>query len=200
MTEGERLYILFEQKGDRTHDYFISHQYAEVGLKDYRRMISGKTAALLAAACRLGALVGGATLEEQACAEKYGWAAGIAFQLADDYLDIFAISEEFGKEVYKDLIEKKLGNFVIVEALRLLDSLESKKLSEFITDENLTDEERIEKCVPLIRKSNAKEAVMKEAELWAQKAIMILKTVEFHNEEFRGMLEKIAEFSVRRAF
>ena len=200
LTEGERLDILFEQKGEREHEYFIKHQFAEVSLKDYRRMIAGKTASLIAAACRLGALVGGASLEEQACAEKYGWAAGIAFQLADDYLDIFAISEEFGKEVYKDIIERKLGNFVIVETLRLLEPSDAKMLSEYITDDRLSDKERIEKCVPLINKSKSKEAVMKEAEKWAQKAIMTLRTVEFKNEEIREMLESIARFSVRRAF
>ncbi|NHJ01971.1 MAG: polyprenyl synthetase family protein [Candidatus Heimdallarchaeota archaeon] len=200
LTEGERLDILFEQKGERENEYFLTHRFKEVGLKDYRRMIAGKTASLIAAACKLGALVGGASLEEQACAEKYGWSAGIAFQLADDYLDIFAVSEEFGKEVYKDIIERKLGNFVIVEALRLLVPSEAKKLSGYITDENLSDEERIEKCIPLIDKSKAKEEVMKEAEKWAQKAIMTLETVEFKNEDIKDMLVSIAQFSVRRAF
>ncbi|MHA1968757.1 MAG: polyprenyl synthetase family protein [Candidatus Hodarchaeales archaeon] len=200
LTEGERLDILFEQKQDRFHEYFLSNRFKEVTLKDYRKMIVGKTASLIAAACKLGAVVGGASLEAQSCAEKYGWAAGVAFQLADDYLDVFTESDQFGKEIYKDIIEQKLGNFVVVQALKLLEHEDAKQLKSYIVDPNLSDEERIKYCKPLIDKSKAKEAVMLEAEKWAYKAKMVLNTVDLKNEKFRAVLEKIAEFSVRRAY
>ena len=200
LTEGERLDILFEQKDERTHEYFRAHRYSKVTLDDYMRMITGKTASLLAAACRLGALVGGASVDEQARVEKYGWAIGIAFQIADDYLDMFAISDKFGKEVYKDIIEQKLGNFAVVQALIRLKEDESNLLTEHLMDPTLSDEDRIRKCVPLIEKSNVKEIVIKEAEKWAHKAKKILSTVDFKNEEFFIVLEKIAELSVERAF
>jgi len=187
LTEGERLDILFEQKEERPHEYFQKHRYKTVSLKDYLGMIKGKTAALIAAACKIGAVISDASLEEQACAEKYGWAAGLAFQLADDYLDMFAVSKEFGKVIYKDIIEQKLGNFAIVQAFRQLHP-------------SLTDEERVLKCVPLIEKAEVKELIMEEAEKWANKAKMVLSTVELQNEEVRVFLEKIADFSVRRAF
>ena len=144
--------------------------------------------------------MGGAPYNEQACAEKFGWAAGVAFQIADDYLDIFAVSEEFGKEVYKDIIEQKLGNFVIVNAIRLLGDDDASKLKGYLTDSNLSDEERISNCVPLIEQSKVKEYTMKVAENWSSKAKMDLSTIEFKNEDLRYFLEKIADFSVRRAF
>ncbi|MHA2244604.1 MAG: polyprenyl synthetase family protein [Candidatus Hodarchaeales archaeon] len=200
LTEGERLDILFEQREERTHEYFIAHRYSKVTLDDYVRMITRKTASLLAAACRLGALVGGASIDEQACIENYGWAIGIAFQIADDYLEMFSTSEKFGKEAYKDIIEQKLGNFVIVQALRRLNEDESNLLTEHLIDPTLSDEERIRKCIPLIEKADVKEIVIKEAKKWAHKAKMILLTVDFENEELRIVLEKIAEFSAGRAF
>jgi geranylgeranyl diphosphate synthase type I len=200
LTEGERLDILFEQKEERHHEYFLNHRYSTITLNDYRKMITGKTAALLAAACKLGAIIGGASLDEQVCSEKFGWASGIAFQIADDYLDIFAISKEFGKEVYKDIIEQKLGNFVVVQALRLLDQEKANQLKSFLTDPTLSDEERISKCMPLIEASTAKEVAMKEAEKWAHKAKMVLSTISLKNEDLRVILEKLAEFAVRRAF
>jgi geranylgeranyl diphosphate synthase type I len=200
LTEGERLDVLFEQKEEREHEYYKNFRFNDVTLADYRRMITGKTAALLAAACRLGAIVGGATLDEQACAEKYGWSAGVAFQIADDYLDIFSAVDTFGKVIYKDIIEQKLGNFVIVQAFKMLDENDAQLLKKFITNKELTDEERIEKCIPLIEKSQVKKYVMNEAEKWSHKAKMILSTIEFKNEEIRTLLEKIADFSVKRAY
>lgn len=200
LTEGERLDILFEQKEERKHEYFQKNRYNLVTLKDYQRMIAGKTASLIAAACKLGAIIGGASLEEQICAERFGWATGVAFQIADDYLDIFAISKEFGKQVYKDIVERKLGNFVIVQALESLGDNDAGLLREHLTNLDLSDEDRIKNCVPLIEKSNAKEITMKEAEKWVNKAVLTLSTVNLKNEEERDTLEKIAEFSIKRAF
>lgn len=201
ITEGERLDVLFEQKKERKHEYFQSNRYSTVSLPDYRRMIHGKTASLIAAACRLGAVVGEASIEDQNCAEKYGWAAGIAFQIADDYLDIFAVSEEaFGKQVNKDIIEQKLGNYVVIQALRLLAPEEANQLKTSLTDPTLSDEERITKCVPLINKSNAKITTMQEAKKWAERAKLTLATIELRSENLRNVLEKLADFSVERAF
>ena len=200
LTEGERLDVLFEQKEDRTHKYFQTNRFRHVSFRDYRRMIAGKTAALIAAACKLGALVGGASLEEQACAEKFGWATGIAFQIADDYLDLFATADEFGKVVYKDIIEQKLGNFAIVKTFEKLSQEDSKLLHTYLTSSRLTDDERVSKSLPLIEKANIKEEVLQEAEKWAKKAEMVLRTISLKDEDLREVLEKMTEFSVRRAF
>ncbi|PWI47944.1 polyprenyl synthetase [Candidatus Heimdallarchaeota archaeon B3_Heim] len=200
LTEGERLDILFEQKEDIENEYFQSNRYTDVTLEDYLEMIRGKTAALLAAACKLGAMVAGASLDEQNCAENYGWAAGIAFQIADDYLDIFSTADTFGKVIFKDIIEQKLGNFVIVQALRLLDSTDAQILKDCLTDQKISDEERISKCNPLIEKSNVKEFVMNEAQKWANEAKMNIAKLEFRDKSMHELLEQVADFSVKRAF
>ncbi|MHA1976535.1 MAG: polyprenyl synthetase family protein [Candidatus Hodarchaeales archaeon] len=200
LTEGERLDILFEQKVDRENEYFQENRYTSVALSDYLEMITGKTAALLAAACKLGAMVAGASPDEQVCAEKYGRAAGIAFQIADDYLDIFSTADTFGKVIYKDIIEQKLGNFVIVHALRLLDSTDSRMLKDFLTNQNLSDEERISKCNPLIEKSNVKDYVMGEAQKWADEAKTNIASLSFKDKSMLGLLNRVADFSVKRAF
>ena len=200
LTEGERLDILFEQKDDRLHDYFNTYRYTEVTLDDYRNMIAGKTASLITAACTLGAIIGGASLSDQRKAGEYGRAAGIAFQIADDYLDIFALSDKFGKEVYKDIIEQKLGNFVIVKAIQLLQPEDSQLLKDYLTDNQLSDEERIKKCVPLLEKSKVKSVVMKEAEEWSARAITSLASMQFKDDSVKTILEKVAEFTVKRAF
>ena len=200
LTEGERLDILFEQKEDRDNEYFQSKRYTEVTFSDYLEMITGKTAALLAAACKLGAMIAGASPDEQSNAEKYGRAAGIAFQIADDYLDIFSTADTFGKVIYKDIIEQKLGNFVIVHALRLLSSTDAQLLKDSLTDQKISDEERISKCNPLIEKSNVKNFVMKEAQKWADEAKTNISSLDFKDESMLELLNQVADFSVKRAF
>ncbi|MFX1518197.1 MAG: polyprenyl synthetase family protein [Promethearchaeota archaeon] len=200
LVEGERLDILFEQNDERAHEYFLSNRYRTVTLNDYNEMIAGKTASLISAACKLGAVVGGASQDEQMAAEKFGWSAGIAFQIADDYLDIFAISDKFGKEVYKDIIEQKLGNFVCIQTVKALNKEEAKNFQDYLQDSSLSDEDRINKCVPLIEKANVKKAVIKEAEKWAQEAKTALTTIDFKKEKSKTLLAQLAEFTVRRAF
>ena len=200
ITEGERLDILFEQKEDRPSEYFMNHKYSSVSIEEYENMINGKTASLIIAACEIGALVGGASENDQKIVAEYGYATGIAFQIADDYLDIFTESDKFGKVVYKDIIEQKLGNFVIVHALKLLDEQDKRLLSNYLIDRSLTDKERIAKCMFLIEKSNAKEFVMKEAMRWVKKAQQSLSLLNLKNDDLRSILNRIAEFSVKRAF
>ncbi|MFX0014225.1 MAG: polyprenyl synthetase family protein [Promethearchaeota archaeon] len=200
LVEGERLDILFEQNDQRTHEYFLSNRYHTVTLEDYKEMITGKTAALIAAACKLGAIIGGASLDDQMLAEKFGWAAGIAFQITDDYLDIFAVSDKFGKQIYKDIIEQKLGNFVCVQTIRMLDKNEAVQFQEYLRDPTLSDKDRINKCVPLIEKADVRDIVMKEAKKWAQEAKMALEKSGFDKKEDKLLLEKMADFIVKRAF
>ena len=200
LVEGERLDILFEQNDQRTHEYFLSNRYRTVTLDDYEKMIAGKTASLISAACKLGAVVGGASLDEQAAAEKFGWSAGIAFQIADDYLDIFAVSDKFGKEVYKDIIEQKLGNFVCLQTIKALNEEDAKNFQDYLQDSTLSDGDRINKCVPLIEKANVKESIIREAEKWAQEAKTALTTIDFRKEENKALLAQLAEFTIRRAF
>jgi len=76
---------------------------SDVTLEDLRWIHAHKTAALLEAAVACGAVLGGATPEEVKACETYALNIGLAFQVADDILDITASSEELGKTAGKDL-------------------------------------------------------------------------------------------------
>lgn len=76
---------------------------SDVTLDDLRWIHAHKTAALLEAAVACGAVLGGATPEEVQACETYALNIGLAFQVADDILDITASSEELGKTAGKDL-------------------------------------------------------------------------------------------------
>ncbi|MGO1751814.1 MAG: polyprenyl synthetase family protein [Psychroflexus sp.] len=92
--EGQQYDIDFETQTD-------------VEIDAYLKMIEYKTAVLVGAALQMGAIVAGATEEQQAYIYEFGRLLGIAFQIKDDYLDVFGDSAEFGKQLGGDIIENK---------------------------------------------------------------------------------------------
>ncbi len=82
-------------------------QLEEVPMEDYMKMIGLKTAVLIACSAKTGALVAGA--DERACDYfyRFGYDLGLAFQITDDYLDVFGDQEVFGKAIGGDIVNNK---------------------------------------------------------------------------------------------
>ena len=92
--EGQQLDMEFETKDD-------------VGMDRYEEMIGLKTAVLIACSAKMGALVAGASAEECDALYRYGYELGMAFQVADDYLDAYGDEKVFGKPIGGDIINGK---------------------------------------------------------------------------------------------
>jgi octaprenyl-diphosphate synthase len=95
MTEGELIQLTVLGRLDLTRE-------------EYFDILKRKTAYLFSACCEIGGIVGGATTEQQRALREYGMNLGIAFQLADDALDLTADEDALGKAVGADLVEGKL--------------------------------------------------------------------------------------------
>ena len=79
----------------------------EVPMADYNQMIGLKTAVLLACSAKMGAIIGGASETECNALYQYGYELGMAFQVADDYLDAFGDEKVFGKPIGGDIVNGK---------------------------------------------------------------------------------------------
>ena len=79
----------------------------EVPMEEYNKMIGLKTAVLLACSAEMGALIGGASEAECEALYQYGYELGMAFQIADDYLDAFGDEKVFGKPIGGDIVNGK---------------------------------------------------------------------------------------------
>lgn len=101
--EGQRLDMDFEKSDN-------------VSLDDYLRMITDKTGALLGASARIGALIGGASEKDAEKMAEYGIMLGLAFQIQDDWLDVFGDSMTFGKPIGGDINNNK-KSFLLLSAL-----------------------------------------------------------------------------------
>lgn len=78
-----------------------------VSMDDYNKMIGLKTAVLIACAAKTGALIGGASAGICDALYNYGYELGMAFQVADDYLDAFGDEKVFGKPIGGDIVNSK---------------------------------------------------------------------------------------------
>ena len=94
LCEGQQYDINFETQEDVTYD-------------DYIKMITYKTGVLSAASFKIGAIIAGASKEDAEAISEYGKHIGIAFQIMDDYLDVFGDQEQFGKKHAGDIYENK---------------------------------------------------------------------------------------------
>ena len=75
-----------------------------VAVEDYMQMIKLKTAVLLAACLKVGAIIGGASEEQASLLYDFGINIGLGFQLQDDYLDSFGDEKSFGKAIGGDIL------------------------------------------------------------------------------------------------
>ena len=78
-----------------------------VPMEDYLKMIGLKTAVLIACSAKMGALVGGASAEHCDLLYKFGYSLGLAFQIADDWLDTYGDVKVFGKAIGGDILNNK---------------------------------------------------------------------------------------------
>ena len=78
-----------------------------VPMEDYLKMIGLKTAVLIACSAKMGALIGGASAEQCELLYKFGYDLGLAFQIADDWLDTYGDPAVFGKAIGGDIVNNK---------------------------------------------------------------------------------------------
>src|SRR5690606_29335330 len=106
--EGQQYDVDFEVRED-------------VQVDQYLKMITFKTAVLVGAAMKMGAIVAKANTEDANAIYDFGLNLGIAFQLMDDYLDCFGDPDTFGKQLGGDIIENK-KTFLYLKTLEALPS------------------------------------------------------------------------------
>jgi geranylgeranyl diphosphate synthase type II len=100
-----------------------------VSLEEYREMIGLKTAVLLGSSLKIGALVGGAKEDDAQKMFRFGYLTGLAFQVQDDWLDVFGDPARFGKQVAGDIKACK-HSFLRVMAHREAGSAEQEELEQ----------------------------------------------------------------------
>jgi octaprenyl-diphosphate synthase len=162
----------------------------------YLNIINMKTAALFAAATKVGACLGNRSKKEKDALDSYGKNLGLAFQIVDDTLDYFSTKKIFGKEIGKDFYEGKITLPLIIIFQRA-DSEERDFLKE-IFKKKKRNEDDFSETLALINKYKAAETSFKRAEYFVNVSYDSLGV--FQNSEERKILQNLTDFSLNRSF
>ncbi len=153
----------------------------EVQVEDYIQMITLKTSVLLGCSLRLGALAGGASAEQAEQLYEYGKNAGIAFQLKDDLLDVYAAQEDFGKIVGGDIIRNK-KTFLLLKALELAEGKYAQQLDFWLHEGEDMPEKKVEEVTKIYNALSIKELAEKEIDNYYQKALQAIQALNIAKE------------------
>jgi geranylgeranyl diphosphate synthase type II len=133
-----------------------------VSTENYIHMITYKTAVLLGCSLQMGAICAKASVDDQQHVYEFGKHVGIAFQLLDDVLDVYANDEKFGKQVGGDIISNK-KTFMLLEAFELADDKQTKELTHLLSSGTISNTEKVQQVKALYNSLGVKELAIKEA-------------------------------------
>ena len=154
----------------------------KVSIEEYLKMIEYKTAVLVGASLKMGAIVANASQEDCDRIYEFGRLLGIAFQLQDDYLDAFGDPDSFGKQVGGDIIENK-KTFLYLTSLQKSNSREAVQLEHLYSINPPDPTAKVETVKGLFESSGAAELTRQEIEKYTKKAFAVLGELQIKQEK-----------------
>lgn len=147
-----------------------------VSIPEYLNMVELKTAVLLGASLKIGAILGGAAEEDANLLYEFGKNIGIAFQLQDDILDVYGNETIFGKQKGKDIVSNK-KTFLLIKALELSKDSSARELNTWINSENFIDKEKVEAVTSIFNRYQVKQLAQDEMSNFFKKGLASLMKV-----------------------
>ncbi len=174
--EGQQYDVDFESRYD-------------VSIEEYFIMIRLKTAVLLAACLKLGAILGDASDDDAQALYDFGIAIGIAFQLKDDYLDVYGDEKTFGKKIGGDIVCGK-RSFLLVSTMKTCSVSQMQTIKQLLKND-IRDEEKIAAFTDIYTQLEMPQICQSEMEKYYKEALACLAKINKSEEE----LVPFAEFA-----
>lgn len=173
--EGQQLDVDFEQRDDVTIDEYIV-------------MIKYKTAVLVGAALKMGAVVAETSEKNANLIYDFGLNLGIAFQLQDDYLDAFGDPLTFGKQVGGDIIENK-KTYLYLKALELADSDSKNQLQNLFSIKPVDPKQKIESVKQYFLSTGAALQTQELIEKYTLAAFKTLEDLDVVDQQKQSLID-----------
>ena len=181
--EGQQMDIDFSKKADVSAD-------------EYLKMIEFKTAVLIGASMKMGAIVAGASEKDQNNIYEFGKNLGLAFQIQDDFLDTYGEEEKFGKKIGGDILENK-KTLLFIRAKQLLNSDDSENLTKLYSSKFTDDINKISEVRSLFEKCNIPEKISAEIENFTNISLKMLDELQISHEK-KDFLRDFANSLMKR--
>src|SRR6202047_4638624 len=165
-----------------------------IALDEYFDLIFRKTACLFSVCMRMGAILGGASPEQEASLGQYGRDLGMAFQIVDDVLDLTASESVLGKPVASDLREGKV-TMAVIHALERCTS-EEREMIETVVDQRAFNGVTHSEILGILERYGSLDSATTRAAAYAESARKAICT--FPDSEIKRALLWAPEFVVAR--
>ena len=181
--EGQQWDVDFEQRDNVT-------------LPEYLKMIEYKTAVLVAAALKMGAIIAKTSEQNAQLLYDFGLNLGLAFQLQDDYLDAFGDPATFGKQVGGDIIENK-KTYLYLKAKEFAKPQDKLQLAQLFSIQPTDNTDKIESVKRLFERTGASKVTQDAIEMYTQKALELVDTLPVDQTK-KDLLKAFAQNLMRR--
>jgi geranylgeranyl diphosphate synthase type II len=181
--EGQQYDVDFETRNDVT-------------IPEYLRMIEYKTAVLVAAAMKMGAIIAETSEENANLIYNFGLNLGLAFQLQDDYLDAFGNPETFGKQVGGDIIENK-KTYLYLKAIEFSKPEEKEQLLHYFSIQPKDNLDKINAVKEIFNATGASVATQKSIQEYTLKAFETLDRINISQDK-KAVLKAFGENLMER--
>lgn len=183
--EGQQYDMEFETRDD-------------VREEEYIEMIRLKTSVLLACALKIGAILADAPAEDADSLYKFGEQIGLAFQLQDDYLDVYGDSKVFGKKIGGDITSNK-KTFMLINAFSHADEAQRQELEKWVNAKSFDREEKIAAVTRLYNEIGIDKMAQAKIAYYFEQSKKYLDAVQVPAER-KEELQKYAQRMMKRKY
>lgn len=164
----------------------------KVTVDEYIHMITYKTAVLLGCSLQMGALCAEASEENQQHLYEFGKHVGIAFQILDDVLDVYANNATFGKQVGGDIISNK-KTYLLLSAFSLANPEQKLQLDNLLNNSSISANDKVTKVTEIYNQLGIKEISLSEANKHTESALLHLQQINASNSK----KEQLKQFALQ---
>lgn len=183
--EGQQYDMEFETRSD-------------VAEEEYIEMIRLKTSVLLACALKMGALLAGASAADADALYKFGEQIGLAFQLQDDYLDVYGDPQTFGKEIGGDITQNK-KTYMLINAFCKADAAQREELDKWIGAKEFDRKEKVAAVTRLYNEMGIDKMAQAKIAFYFEESKKYLAAVSV-SEDRKAELKAYAQRMMKRQY
>jgi geranylgeranyl diphosphate synthase type II len=182
--EGQQYDMNFETRSD-------------VSIDEYRQMITLKTAVLLAASLKTGAICGGADKQNAEALYNFGISLGLTFQILDDWLDVYSDPKVFGKATGGDILTGK-KTFLLITALERADAATRSRLTGLLNNREIADNVKINQVKAIYDRLDVNKIVQQTIEEYYIETMQHLQKVKIADDSRKEGLKNLAGMLLKR--
>ncbi|WP_314322259.1 polyprenyl synthetase family protein [Prevotella nigrescens] len=182
--EGQQYDMEFEMRND-------------VAVEEYIEMIRLKTSVLLACATKMGAILADAPQEDAENLYKFGEQIGLAFQLQDDYLDVYGDAKVFGKKIGGDIVSNK-KTYMLITAFNQANTGQRAELENWINKKDFNTEEKIVAITRLYNEIGIDKLAKEKMNFYYEQGKNFLDAVKLPDERKEALAEYAAKMMKRQ--